>query len=71
MGAIALNGASNDVTDPDDRTRTAARGWARWAPVSAAAIGAHLLGGSDCSSPTGPRLTRRAADSTGRTPIFS
>ncbi|MEV8518060.1 hypothetical protein [Dactylosporangium sp. NPDC051484] len=45
MGAVGLNGASKDVTDPDDRTRTAARGWARWAPVSAAAIGAHLLGG--------------------------
>lgn len=45
MGAVGLNGASHDVTDPDDRARTAARGWARWAPVSAAAIGAHLIGG--------------------------
>jgi hypothetical protein len=45
MGAVGLNGAANDVTDSDDRARTAARGWARWAPVSAAAIGAHLIGG--------------------------
>ena len=46
MGAIALNGAANDVTDPTDRARVAADGWARWSPVSAVAIGAHLIGGA-------------------------
>ncbi len=46
MGAVGLNGAANDVTDPTDRARVAASGWARWAPVNAAAIGAHLIGGA-------------------------
>lgn len=45
MGAIGLNGAANSVTDPNDRTSTASVGWARWAPVNAAAIGAHVIGG--------------------------
>ncbi len=46
MGAVALNGASRDISDPAERSQIAASGWARWAPVSAAAIGAHLLGGA-------------------------
>lgn len=46
MGAIGLNGAANDIADPPDRTRVAAAGWARWSPVNAAAIGAHLIGGA-------------------------
>jgi hypothetical protein len=46
MGAIALNGASKDISDPAERARIAASGWARWAPFSAAAIGAHLIGGA-------------------------
>lgn len=45
MGAVGLNGASQSVSDTDDRARVASVGWARWAPVSAAAIGAHLVGG--------------------------
>lgn len=45
MGAVALNGAANDIKDPDDRARVAADGWARWSPVSALAIAAHLSGG--------------------------
>jgi hypothetical protein len=46
MGAVALNGASNDLHDPTERSTIAADGWARWAPVNAAAIGAHLIGGA-------------------------
>lgn len=46
MGAVALNGAANDISDPLDRSRVAAAGWARWAPVNAVAIGAHLIGGA-------------------------
>jgi hypothetical protein len=46
MGAVALNGASRDISDPAERAKIAASGWARWAPVAAVAIGAHLLGGS-------------------------
>ena len=45
MGAVGVNGAANDVAATDDRARIAADGWARWAPVSAVAIGAHLIGG--------------------------
>ena len=44
MGAIGVNGASKDVKDPAERAAVASAGWARWAPVSAAAIGAHLVG---------------------------
>jgi hypothetical protein len=46
MGAVALNGASRDIGDPAERSKIAASGWARWAPVSGVAIGAHLLGGA-------------------------
>jgi hypothetical protein len=45
MGAVGVNGAAATVRDPQDRARTAAAGWGKWAPVSAVAIGAHLLGG--------------------------
>lgn len=45
MGAVGLNGAANQVNDPTDRTTVASAGWARWAPVNAGAIGAHLIGG--------------------------
>jgi hypothetical protein len=44
MGAIGVNGASKDVKNPAERATIASSGWARWAPVSAAAIGAHLIG---------------------------
>jgi hypothetical protein len=46
MGAVGLNGAAADARDPRERTRLSADGWMRWAPVNAAAIGAHLLGGA-------------------------
>jgi hypothetical protein len=45
MGAIGLNGAAAAVHDPQDRARVPALGWAKWSPVNAAAIGAHLIGG--------------------------
>ena len=44
-GAVALTGASKDVSGPAERSKIAASGWARWAPFGAVAIGAHLLGG--------------------------
>lgn len=46
MGAVGVNGAADAVTDPTDRTPVSAAGWAKWAPVNAAAIGAHLAGGA-------------------------
>ncbi len=45
MGALGVNGASQDITDPAERARVAASGWARWSPVAAASVGAHLVGG--------------------------
>jgi hypothetical protein len=45
MGAVGLNGAAGAVEQSDDRARVASVGWARWAPVNAAAIGAHVVGG--------------------------
>ncbi|MGL5858013.1 MAG: hypothetical protein ACRC35_06345 [Angustibacter sp.] len=45
MGAVGLNGASQDVSDPTERTKIASIGWGRWSPVAAAAIGSHLVGG--------------------------
>jgi len=44
MGAVGVNGGSKDVKDPAERAAVAAAGWGRWAPISAAAIGAHLAG---------------------------
>jgi len=45
MGAVGLNGASRDITNPAERAKIAADGWGRWAPVAAGAIGAHAIGG--------------------------
>lgn len=45
-GAVAVNGAAADVPDPRLRLTVANAGWARWAPVNAVAIGAHLIGGA-------------------------
>ncbi|WP_111766183.1 hypothetical protein [Nakamurella deserti] len=45
MGAVGLNGATDTIRDPERRNALGATGWARWAPVSAAAIGVHAIGG--------------------------
>lgn len=45
MGALGVNGAADAVSDPQDRAKVAAAGWAKWSPANAVAIGAHLLGG--------------------------
>ena len=45
MGAVALNGASGEVTDARQRTQIASAGWARWSPFASASIGTHLIGG--------------------------
>lgn len=43
MGAIGLNGAAAEATDPAERTRLSSKGWMKWAPVQTAAFSAHLL----------------------------
>jgi hypothetical protein len=45
MGAVGVNGAGAAVRDPQDRARVTSFGWAKWAPVNATAIAAHLIGG--------------------------
>jgi uncharacterized membrane protein len=45
MGAVGVNGAADAVRDPNERAKIAAIGWAKWAPVNAIAVGAHLIGG--------------------------
>ncbi|WP_055596819.1 hypothetical protein [Streptomyces hirsutus] len=46
MGAVGLNGAAKEEGATDQaKARIASAGWAKWAPVNAAAIGAHLFGG--------------------------
>ncbi|WDZ87791.1 hypothetical protein [Micromonospora cathayae] len=44
MGATGVNGAAAQIRDDTERLPTASAGWARWTPVNAAAIGAHLAG---------------------------
>lgn len=56
MGVVGLNGASAEVADPHERAAVANAGWAKWNPVSAAAIVAHLLGGAQLVKTNVPRL---------------
>lgn len=56
MGAVGLNGASSEVSEPTDRARVANAGWGRWTPVNAAAIAAHLLGGAKITTGNKGRL---------------
>jgi hypothetical protein len=45
MGAVGVNGAAASAKDPRERLRISSAGWGRWAPVDAAAIAAHAVGG--------------------------
>ncbi|MCK8678526.1 hypothetical protein [Streptomyces lichenis] len=46
MGAVGLNGAAEQEGGTQEATdRVSSSGWAKWTPVNAAAIGAHLFGG--------------------------
>ncbi|MGH3665633.1 MAG: hypothetical protein ACRDU8_06015 [Egibacteraceae bacterium] len=56
MGAVGLNGASQEVSDPTDRSRVANSGWGRWTPINAAAIAAHLVGGAQLAGANKGRL---------------
>jgi hypothetical protein len=46
MGAIGLNKAAENVTDPKQRAKVASAGWERWTPANAAAIGSYVVGGT-------------------------
>ena len=44
MGATGLNSAAAALDDPRQRAKASTAGWSRWAPVNAAAVGAHMVG---------------------------
>ena len=46
MGVVGLNGAAEEEGGNLRTAQIASRGWARWTPFNAAAIGVHLLGGA-------------------------
>jgi len=56
MGAVGLNGAASALDDPAQRSKVATAGWSRWAPVNAAAIGAHLVGAAGLLVTDWPRV---------------
>ena len=43
MGAIGLNGAAAEASDPAERTRLSSAGWMKWAPIQTAAFASHLV----------------------------
>ena len=56
MGAVGLNGAVALLDDPAQRARASTAGWNRWAPVNAAALGAHLIGATGLLVTDWPRV---------------
>ena len=56
MGAVGLNGATAQAKDPKERLELSSTGWGRWAPVSAAAIGLHAIGGAGLIATNKSRL---------------
>ncbi|HEU0101577.1 MAG TPA: hypothetical protein VFR07_04595 [Mycobacteriales bacterium] len=72
MGAVGLNGAAASVQDPRERSRVSTAGWNRWAPVNAAAIGAHLVGATGLLINDWPRVRGQkgvAASSVAKTAV--
>ncbi|MEU8262526.1 hypothetical protein AB0C02_18070 [Micromonospora sp. NPDC048999] len=60
MGALGVNGAAAKIDDSTQRLPVAAAGWARWTPVNAAAIGAHLAGSVGELVTESPRMAAQA-----------
>ncbi|MET7835447.1 hypothetical protein [Micromonospora sediminicola] len=60
MGALGVNGAAARIDDTTQRLPVASAGWARWTPVNAAAIGAHLAGAVGELVTESPRMARQA-----------
>ncbi|MGW5969631.1 hypothetical protein [Streptomyces sp. NPDC055186] len=73
MGAVGLNGAAEDEGGTDETSaRIASSGWAKWTPVSAAAIGAHLFGGGGLLAVNAHRVATQqgvAASTTAKTVV--
>lgn len=60
MGALGVNGAAAKIDDSTQRLPVASAGWARWTPVNAAAIGAHLAGAVGELVTESPRVASQA-----------
>lgn len=56
MGAVGLNAAAAQVSNPAERLQIASAGWDRWAPVNLVAIGAHLVGAAGILAAEAPRV---------------
>ncbi|AQS70713.1 hypothetical protein [Streptomyces pactum] len=73
MGAVGLNGAANyEGSTVAAKARIASVGWAKWVPVNAAAIGAHLFGGGGLLAANAHRVTTQqgvAASTTAKTVV--
>ncbi|WP_435271141.1 hypothetical protein [Streptomyces sp. 1222.5] len=60
MGAVGLNGGARQEGATDAaKARIASAGWTKWMPVSAAAIGAHLYGGSGLLAVNAHRIAKQ------------
>ena len=46
FGVTALNTAAAEAPDQRTTSRITTIGWAKWAPINAAAVGVHLIGGA-------------------------
>ena len=57
MGAVGLNAAAAEVTEPTERLAVANAGWNRWTPVNAAGIACYVLGGVVLTAANKGRLT--------------
>lgn len=60
MGAFGVNGAAAKISDTSQRLPVASAGWAKWTPVNAAAIGAHLAGAVGELVTESPRMATQA-----------
>lgn len=60
MGALGVNGAAAQINDSTQRLPVASAGWARWTPVNATAIGAHLAGAAGELVTESPRVLTQA-----------
>ncbi|WP_405579605.1 hypothetical protein [Streptomyces sp. NBC_01190] len=62
MGAVGVNGAARQMGSTDrDTARIASTGWGKWAPLGAAAVGAHLVGGAGLLNANKDRVRNQAA----------
>jgi hypothetical protein len=73
MGAVGLNGAAKDQAATETvADRLTSSGWAKWTPVNAAAIGAHLFGGGGLLAVNAHRVAAQqgvAASTTAKTVV--